>query len=217
MPRITAIEPQKKKEARFNLYVDYKFATGVRPETLAKNNLSVGQNLSGAELAKIILGEEQAKLMDKVLRFLSTRPKSEREVKDYLTRKISDSQKVKFSQAKESFLLKKIIAKLKDYKYINDREFTKWWLSARISAKKGPRLIKYELLRKGINRDIVESTLTGFKNQTLLARAAIEKKLNNWQKLPGAKMKQKVYQYLISRGFEYDTAKEVFAQIEKKR
>jgi regulatory protein len=214
--RITAIEPQKTRKERFNLFVDGQFATGISLESLLVNSLKVDQQLTSQELEKIISKEELTKLFDKVLHFLSYRPRSEKEIKDYLTKKISQEQKISFSEAKESLLIKKISDKLKKYKYINDEEFSKWLISSIVLKKKGPRAARVEFIKKGLPKDIVDEALSKFPNQKEIAKKAIEKKLKLWQKLSNLDFKKKVYRYLASRGFDWEIIKEVFASISKK-
>lgn len=86
MPKITKIQPQKKEE-RFNIYVDGKFAFGLDAETVVKSGLKVGQEISEKEIEKLVFENETNKLMEKALRFLSFRPRSESEVRQYLKKK----------------------------------------------------------------------------------------------------------------------------------
>ena len=77
-------------------------------------------------------------------------------------------------------------------------------------------ILKSELFQKGIDREIIDDLINNIKNQKPLALKAIGKKLPRWQKLSNLEFKKKVYSFLISRGFDFDTIKEVVAQIEKK-
>ena len=87
MPQITSIEPQKKRSGRFNIFLDGEFAFGIDENVLVKNAIKKGQELSNVQIAKIIKDNELAKLFDKSLRFLSYRPRSEKETVDYLAKK----------------------------------------------------------------------------------------------------------------------------------
>lgn len=216
MPQITSIEPQKKKKNRFNIFIDGNFSFGADEITIANNHLSIGLKLTNDQIEKIIKETIFAKLLDAGLRFLSLRPRSEKEVVDYLARKISAKENVKFNDALNSPLIDKVLVRLKKYKYINDREFAKWWLTSRVHEKKGPKAVKYELFKKGIDKETIELTINNFPNQKALAAKAIEKKLARWQKLPNFELKKKVYQFLGSRGFDFDVINEIFAQLVKK-
>lgn len=218
MPRITTIEPQKKKVNRFNVYLDGSFGLGIDAETLLKNNLKVGQHLSEKQLSELISREETSKLTDKTLRFLSFRPRSEKETINYLSQKIAKSQNISFKQAQESLIIKSIMKKLKKYNYLDDGEFAKWWVRSRIKSKpKGPFIIKRELMVKGINKEIINAVLSKYPNQTEIAQRAVEKKLKSWKNLPDLDFKKRVYSYLSTRGFGFETIKEAFAFLKKLR
>ena len=217
MPRITSVKPQKRKE-RFNIFLDGKFAFGVDENILVKNHLKVGQILTGDQIEKLIKETILGKLLDQALRFLSYRPRSQKEVTTYLTQKIAKRENIKFREAKESPLIDAVALKLKRYNYLDDHEFAKWLVNLRIkSASRGLSLIKWELIQKGVDRDIIESILSIHPNQTLIAKKAIEKKLKRWQRLSELDLKKKVYAYLASRGFDFETIKEVFAFLLKRR
>ena len=214
MPQISAIEPQKRNKDRFNVFLDGHFAFGIDASTLFENQLKVGKVLKEEEIPKILQKEELSKLMDRVLHFLSYRPRSEKEITDYLIKKIAAKENIKYHQAKDSPLIAQVIEKLKRYKYINDLEFAKWFISSRIKSKpKGVRLLKLELFRKGISKDIVEKVLSKNLNQNELAKKAIEKKIKKWQKLPDLELKKKLYSHLSSRGFDFETIKQAIKEL----
>ncbi len=218
MPQITAISPQKKKSGRFNLFLDGKFALGIEGETLLAVGLKIGKVLSEEEISKIIKKEQGTKLLDLATNFLSFRPRSEKEVRDYLVKKISVRENIKFSQARQSPLMEQVVAKLKKYKYLNDLDFAKWFMASRTSSRpKGLALIKLELKRKGIVQEIIDKISASSPNEQNLARRAVEKKVKRWQNLPVMEFKKKFYQYLASRGFDFDTIRETFAFFTKKR
>ncbi|OGE10688.1 hypothetical protein A3A60_00255 [Candidatus Curtissbacteria bacterium RIFCSPLOWO2_01_FULL_42_26] len=215
MPQITKISPQKRKD-RYNIFLDEKFAFGVSLTTLVSQSLKVGNKLDDEQIKKILKGEDFAKLFDSSLKILTLRPRSEKEIKDYLAQKIARSQNIKFRDARESLLIVQIVQKLRRLGFLNDLEFAKWWHSARTRQAKGPRLIKTELLQKGIDRETIENVLSSGTNPKTLAIKALEKKIKAWQKLPDDKSKQKIYTYLVARGFDWDTIKEAIAFYEKK-
>ena len=226
MPRISAIEPQKKtrkrisdqEEIRFNIFNDGKFAFAASAENVLKNQLKIGTTRSSDKIEIISKSEEQSKLFDSTLRFLSYRQRSRYEIEQYLAKKITQKDNIKYSEAKESSLIEKIIQKLTKYKYINDLEFSKWWVKSRLRTKpKGARLIKSELIQKGIDNNIIDSLLDKIQNQSNLATLALEKKIKKWDKLNSQDFKKKCYTYLTYNGFDYDAIREAVAEIQKKR
>ena len=217
MPQISSIEPQKKRK-RFNVFTDGKFAFGCDPQIIVEKKLSIGKNLTNREIDEIISKETISKLTDKALHFLSFRPRSEKEVSDFLTKKIADLENIKFNQAKESPLIKRIIAKFKKYHYLDDLEFTRWFVKSRVKNRpKGASVLTLELRKKGISSDAITQVINQLPNQTELAIKAVSKKLNTWSRLAPVDFKRKIYQYLAPRGFNYETIKEAIAILVKKR
>lgn len=216
MPAITQIKPQRKKD-RFNIFLDGLFGFGIDAENLLKNNLKVGKRLTQEQIKKIITEDTFKKLIDRAVNFLSFRPRTEKEIKDYLTKKLSQLENIKFKEAQNSPVTDAIILKLKKLKLIDDVEFAKIYIEEKVKfKKKGIRLIKYELLRKGISKDILQEVLKVEEDETQTAYSAIEKKLDSWKKLDNLKLKRKVFEHLARRGFEYETIEKVFAKIKKK-
>ncbi|MBL7159825.1 RecX family transcriptional regulator [Candidatus Microgenomates bacterium] len=149
MPRITKISPQKRRQ-RVNIFLDEKFAFGLDLETFSKYNLRVDQEISQEKIEEIIKEEEFFKIYEKVLRFLSFRPRSKKEVKDYFYKKdVGDETQ------------KMIIKKLEKLKFLDDEQFTLWWVEQRTTFRpSGKRLLRYELRKKGISEEIIENILT---------------------------------------------------------
>lgn len=218
MPQITSIKPQQKKKNRFNIFLEGKFAFATSDILILENNLSSGKKISQETIDKIILKDEISKLMDIATRFLSYRPRSEDEIKNYLTKKVAVRQNIKFAQAKESIEIEKVIKKLKKYKYINDNDFVKWYVSSRTrSSPRGKIALKYELRQKGIENELIEKSLDSLKDEKKIAIRSVSKKIKRWQKLSDLELKKKIYQYLGMRGFSFETIKETFAFFSKRR
>lgn len=221
MAIISAIEPQKstqlKKNKRFNVFVDQKYAFSVSEENLLKFKLKSGLSLNEKEIKIITNDEFYKKILDYCINFLSFRPRTEKEVTDYIVKKISIKQDIPFQQAKDSQIIPEIIKRLKKYKYINDKDFIAWWIKSRNDSKqKGIRLIKLELRQKGITRELLDQIVTNSDDQIKLAITALTKKKAKWQRTDPKQLKTKVLYYLGSRGFDMDTIGSAFAIYFKK-
>lgn len=146
------------------------------------------------------------KFYDRALRFLSYRPRSEKEIRDFLKKK-----KI------EPPIISKIIKKLKEQNFINDEEFTKWWIEQRQRNKpRGMRVIKMELKQKGISDELITNCQLLITNQLELAKKALEKKVKSYRNLPREKAYRKLSQFLLRRGFDWDTVKDVIDEVLKK-
>ena len=89
MPTITSIKPQKQK-SRVNIYLDGKFGFGIDLENFVKFGLKVEQELSEERIIEITKKAEFQKVFDRLLLFASLRPRSEKEINDWLKRKKVD-------------------------------------------------------------------------------------------------------------------------------
>lgn len=218
MPQITAIEKQKRTAGRFNVFVDGQFAFGASDLTIVENSLKIGQVLSPEQVQKIVAKEEFSKLLNLATNFLSYRPRSEKETGDYLITKVAKIHNLKFSQAKQSPLIQLVINKLKKYDYLSDLEFAKWWIASRARSRpKGKIILKFELRKKGVADDIINTVTEGLTNEGDLAKKLVARKLERWQNLPSLEFKKKVYQHLSSRGFDFETIAQTVAFFNKKR
>lgn len=226
MPQITAITEQKKnqqkkkanKDSRFNIFLDGKYAFSLNEELLLKMKIRVGKNLEKKEIDTLKSEDSQKKLFDRAMNFLSYRPRSQKEVKDYLIKTIAKGENIKWNDAKESEWPDIIIAKLKKYQLLDDFEFAKWWVDSRSKSKpKGRKLIEIELKNKGIDIKIIEKIIPQKSNIDLkLALQVLKKKERMLSRLQPYEFKKKAYYYLSSRGFDYDIITEAFAIYTKK-
>ncbi len=159
------------------------------------------------------LSKDFEKFYNYALRFLSYRPRSEKEVRDRLKIKY---QKLNIKDF--SLIIDKIIQKLKEYNFINDLEFAKKWIGERMRLKpRSLRLIKIELRRKGISKEIVESILHDsqlmIQNDLEQARKLAEKRIGRLGSLTKDKIYEKLGRYLASKGFNWDTIKKSIDEI----
>lgn len=218
MPQISEISKQKKKE-RFNIFIDGRFAFSVNNYSLLENKLTVGAILDQEKTNHILTKEQISNLSDLAVKFLSIRPRSEKEVRDYLTKKIATKNEIKFSQAQISPLIDIVINKLKRLKFINDKEFASWLLNSRLksSSPRSLRVIKAELKIKGISPQIIENVSQNTPKESEQAKKALSKKTKRWEKLEVLEFKKKAYSYLSSRGFDFDSIRDAVAFYTKKR
>lgn len=144
---------------------------------------------------------------NKALKFLSYRPRSEKEVRDNLIKKKASGSTIDL-----------IIKKLQEQKFLNDKEFTKWWIEQRTLVKPtGKRLIKIELKRKGVDKELVDEIFSSVEdivnNELELARKLVQRKINKYKGLDRQKIYQRLGGFLSRRGFDYDTIKKTIDEV----
>lgn len=217
MPQITKISAQKKAK-RFNVFLNDDYAFSVSEFSLLEYGLKQGKTLSLDQIDKITSKEKSSIYLDFALRQLAIRPRSEKEMTDYLQKKIAARDGVKFQEAKNNPVIRKIIAKLKKYEYLDDKKFASWFLKSKLKTKQESlRLIKYQLKQKGIPQPILDKFESNKPRDLKNAIKAAEKKVERWKKLPTLEYKKKFYQFLAYRGFDFETISEAFAFYRNKR
>lgn len=208
--RITKIEVQKKHPSRKSIFVDGKFAFGVSVDVLLKFNLHVGKELEQSAAEKILHAENVETAKQKVMRFLSIRPRSEKEIRDYLIRKeyaedIGDT----------------IVAKLESLKMVDDAAFARMVCRDSLLKKPmGEKMLRQVLFKKGVPKPIVDSLMLEiFTSSSELAMAVKAAERQQARVKRSSKSvdedhaKKKMLDYLIRRGFAFDTALSATKQI----
>lgn len=174
--------------------------------------------------------DDYIKFQTIAIKFLSYRPRSEKEVREKLqkfTKKTSypypgqvphsSPQRTKGSGVakapQNNDVIEQVMAFLKEQKFIDDAAFVKWWIQQRTEYKpKSLKVIKLELRQKGISNDLIDSMIhdSQFMIQSDVdrAKALVEKKLPKYKGLSRYELLQKLGPYLARRGFDYDTIKQ---------
>lgn len=158
--------------------------------------------------------ENYQKLKDYGLRLLSFRPRSTKEFSDKLSQ---FSKKRNLPQN----LIDKLINEFSELNFINDREFAKWWIEQRHSFRpKGEKIIRLELLYKGVDKEVIDSVMIAISDDGPsdfdLAMKVAEKKLTRFKNLPPIQFKIKIRDFLLRRGFGWETISKVIDSLVKK-
>ena len=202
MPTVTAIRPQKNKK-RVNIYLDGKFGFGIDLENFVKIGLKVEQELSDKEVEEIVKKAEFQKTLDKLLRFATLRPRSEKEIKDWFKRR-----KVYESLHDELF------NRLNRLDLIDDEKFAQWWVEQRSSFRpRGKRALEMELRMKGIKKEMIGQVLSNLKvDEEKVARELLNKKSYKWKNLPKREARAKMSAFLARKGFNWEIIEKVLGK-----
>lgn len=173
----------------------------LRYEVFLKNGLRKGDALTEEEIAKLIRQNQFFFVKESAFRFLGRRIHSEKELQRKLLQKKYDKE-----------IVASVLKELKDSNYLDDEHFAREFADEKINKKAfGPNKVKAELKARGVTQEIIDKILsqkslgTEFENACMLA----EKKLSSLKnrELDKKKINQKLYSYLLSKGFDFDTIK----------
>lgn len=157
------------------------------------------------------------KLMNAGFRFVSYRPHSEREIKDFLKRTLH-----RWKTA-GSLTEAKVLDRLKDYGHVDDGKFAAWWIEQRgVFRPKGEMAIRMELSKKGIPKSIIDEAFTRLRqgegkfDELESARKVIQRKIVKIGQLPIIEQKKKLYTFLAQRGFSSGTIAKIIDETTQK-
>ncbi|MBQ7370157.1 MAG: RecX family transcriptional regulator [Clostridia bacterium] len=195
MQEITGITPQVKDKTRCNIFLDGKFYCGLKLEVVVKHRLKVGMKVEENFLSQIQLDSEKSVALDKTLTYITATQKTEKQIRDYLYKKGYLSTVVEY-----------VLEKLRDYRFVDDKDYAETYAKS-YATRKGKRLIKMELYKKGIKKEEIESALNEVDEDTQIQTASglVEKYMRS--KTPDRQTLAKAFRYLVSKGFDYDVAK----------
>lgn len=211
MPTITQLSPQVKNPQRYNLFIDDAFFCGVDEKTIFDFNLKVDVDITQAQLDKIYHASELAKLYDRALDYLSRRPRSQREMEQYLFKKLRKYNLDLATKEREQEVVDTLIQRLIAANYINDEDFAKWWIEQRTErrAPLGYQRIRSELFQKGVSGPTIESVWEAMNvDESDLMQKQFEK-LQQKYNIEDPKDKQRLVQNLQRKGFRWDQIKSV--------
>ena len=145
--------------------------------------------------------EEHTKALKKAFDLLSRREHSCSELKTKLYSR-------KFSSSSIEYTLNEC----ERLGFINDLNFATRYVAELQFKSYGIFRLREKLYRKGISKDIIETVLAKLdqNEEKQSARALMEKKLHQLRReTDEQKKRQKLYRYLISRGFSSDIVREL--------
>jgi len=201
MPKITAIEVQKKNPDRVSIYLDEQFAFGLSRIVAAW--LKVGQDLSTEKVAALQAEEAREVAIQKALRFLGYRARSVREVRENL-------QKHEIPEA----VIELTLNRLQATGLLNDQEFAQAWVENRNTFRpRSRRALALELRRKGLDDEVIQQTLEQNVNEEALAREAARKYLRKVERLEWPDFRSRLGGFLGRRGFAYAVVAPVLREI----
>ena len=208
MDIITKIEIGKRNKERVNIYIDDEFAFSLSAEIVYKENLAPKKVIDIEKLTRLAREDEFMKCKNSALKIVERSYKTEKEIYNKLIAK---------EYSKES--INRAIEFLREYNLINDENYVKMYVKDKLKSQ-GRNKIKYNLKRKGIPDELINEELSKIDYDDSKDGAIIlaQKKYNELQRRESDKYKlsQKLYRFLISKGYNYDLASDVMKEVVKK-
>lgn len=200
--KITALKAQLRDKDRVNVFVDGTYRFSLDISQVADLGVRNGAEYTEAELVELENESKFGKVYVRTLEYVLVRPRSEREVLDYLYRKTRDTRTkegaIKKGVSKE--VTERVFNRLMEKGHLDDLRFARFWLENR-NVRKGSSLRKMqaELQAKGVDKALIDEALKGTDRIDIEElRKVVAKKAYRYSD------SQKLIAYLMRQGFRYD-------------
>ncbi|MBI4762530.1 MAG: RecX family transcriptional regulator [Chloroflexota bacterium] len=200
MKKITAIEAQKRRPNRVNIYLDGEFAFGLERITAAW--LRVGQELNEQKIAQLQAEDARERALQQALLFLSYRARSESEIRRNL-------RKHEIPEA----VIEETLERLRRDGLANDKQFAQAWVENRNTFRpRSRRMLALELRQKGLDDEAAKSALAGVDDEALAYEAA-QKRASRLRGLEWSEFRTKLSGFLARRGFSYPVIASIVTRV----
>ena len=200
----------KKDSKNVSIHLDNGNVIFINYEIFIKSGLRKNDNISENQIDSLIKENQRFAVKQRAFRYLGRRLLSENELRIKLRLKKYDEN-----------IINEIIEDLKEKNYLDDLEFANIFSSENIRNKFwGKNKVKAELMRRGINNEIILQVLlekfpegNDLNNAVELAQKKYQ--LLSKRNLEQKKIKEKMISFLFSKGYDYEVIKEALEKIIK--
>lgn len=198
--RITAIEPQRRDNARVSIFIDGTFAFGLHIDLQIEHYLSPGDDLDDEKIALLLRQDQTKRAISTALNLIAYRSRAAGELKGKLRERGYPPEAVDDA-----------IARMRELGYLDDRDFADRWVESRQTHRpRSVRMLTRELQQKGVARDVIEGTLeeAGI-DEFNDALALAERKASSLGGLDAPTRDRRLSGFLARRGYSYDVIRRV--------
>lgn len=189
-------------EDKFAVFIDDVLKMILSGQTILDLGISVGREVSDEDIEKFTSYADNEKLYMSVLRYINLRLRSEGEILSYLKRKKATPAQIS-----------QIMQRLNNLGLINDEFFVKAYLHDKLMLRpSSKRKLIYELRKKKISEDIIESSL---KNEQINDIDNLKRTIETKRNQSKYKDDLKLMQYLVRIGYNYADVKETLAALKQ--
>jgi regulatory protein len=200
LAKITALQFQQRRRDRVSVFLDGEYAFSLQGILAAE--LHRGQELHDQDVAVLRQRDAVEVAYESALGYLSYRPRSTHEMRDYLQKK-----------GLESDGCDEVLVRLQRVGLVSDDDFAQFWVGNREGAHPlGRRAMRAELRQKGVAKEVIESAVAAIDEETSALKAASRVAVR-LARLGEETFRRRLLGFLQRRGFGYEVAKSVTRQL----
>lgn len=193
------------KGMRYKVYAGDELIGVFEAEILARYQIRSGQEYSEEFIEEMRVVNGDYACFDMALNALTHGMKTEKVLKDNLKKKGYPMSSIE-----------KAITKVKEYGYLDDREYASTFIKT-YAHMKGKRKLKCELVLKGVPMDVVDEALAELDDdEQLLSCKMLAEKYMGTRDF-NDKTLQKLYHHLLGKGFDYSMVARAVSEVKNGR
>ena len=191
----------KNKNGMYTLELDNNLKIKIHEDLILKYDLLLSKEVTDDTLEVINNENRIYEVYEIALKYINTKLRSNKELKNYLKNKGYDID-----------VVDEVLNMLKEQNYIDDKYYANSYVHDRmVLSNEGPNKIKEYLSNQGISYEVIEEAISSYKPE--LEKEKIDKivdkqiRLNNNK--GGVVLKKKIQMYLLNLGYNYDLINDV--------
>ncbi len=192
---------RKKRNGRYLVVFTNGREIELYEEVILKYELLLKKDIDPKSLIEIISFNEECHGYYIAINFLKSRARSKKEVIDMLRKQNCSDENITNT-----------IAKLEKQGYLNDKKYANSFLNQQLLlTTRGPKKIAYELEKKGISKDIIQTTLVLYDNEIECEKIEkiVDKMIASNRNKSNLLLKKKMENDLLYQGFSKDNIDKV--------
>ncbi|MBI4302355.1 MAG: RecX family transcriptional regulator [Chloroflexi bacterium] len=206
MRTITAIEGQKRKKERVNIFLDGTFALSLSLRVVAEAGLKPSVELTESQVDELRKTDDFYSALETALGYLSPRPRSQREIHQRLRRGPWNEETIE-----------QTLCHLERIGLVDDAAFAQFWKENRTSFNpRSRRLLEMELRQKGVDTQIASDVAQELDDEVGAYQAG-QRKARTLGKVDYPTFQRQLAEYLRRRGFHYEVIRHSVHRLWEKR
>lgn len=192
---ISAVEPQKKKKDRYNIYVDGEYKASLGAEALVTFGIREGAAIELSMLKEAVSKDNAQYAFDSAANLLSHKMRTRSELAERLKGRGVEEQAVETA-----------LDKLTSYGYVDDAAYAKEYVqSALLTGRWGRRAVEYKLKEKRLGQSVIDEAMALYteEDEKEIARKQLQSAAGRLKNDDARKQRQKIYAALARHGFDY--------------
>lgn len=195
--RITAIEPHRKHPDEWHISVDGAYLFTLDGATVVAEGLTLGHELSPADVGRLRAVAEERRTFDAALAFLASRPRSRAEVRRRLLQRRPNREQ------RDAEVVDRVLARLERMNLLDDHAFAEFWVEQRERfSPRAAHAVKGELRQRGVDRETADAAVDDERDEERALEAG-RQRARSLTRLDYPTFRTRLGSFLLRRGFGY--------------